>query len=187
MNQELLRKYARTLLQSGVNLQEKQTLIVSVDVDNKDFAVIVTEEAYQLGAKEVIINWRHTPITRQRLLHADASVLETPAKWIPVYYEQYVEEKAAFLSLISANPKALAGIPTEHISLNSRNLNKVLAFFSCVIDDFTIFKGKGEVRNWITLVDKRFCTNYFTVYTIPLRRTEHFFCRNISVEFNSFF
>ena len=45
MNQELLRKYARTLLQSGVNLQEKQTLIVSVDVDNKDFAVIVTEEA----------------------------------------------------------------------------------------------------------------------------------------------
>ena len=60
------------------------------------------------------------PITRQRLLHADASVLETPAKWIPVYYEQYVEEKAAFLSLISANPKALAGIPTERISLNSR-------------------------------------------------------------------
>ena len=53
MNQELLRKYARTLLQSGVNLQEKQTLIVSVDVDNKDFAVIVTEEAYQLGAKRL--------------------------------------------------------------------------------------------------------------------------------------
>ena len=133
MNQELLRKYARTLLQSGVNLQEKQTLIVSVDVDNKDFAVIVTEEAYQLGAKEVIINWRHTPITRQRLLHADASVLETPAKWIPVYYEQYVEEKAAFLSLISANPKALAGIPTERISLNSRNLNKVLSFYHTAI------------------------------------------------------
>ena len=43
MDQELLRKYARTLLQSGVNLQEKQTLIVSVDVDNKDFAVIVTD------------------------------------------------------------------------------------------------------------------------------------------------
>ena len=54
MNQKLLRKYARTLLQSGVNLQEKQTLIVSVDVDNKDFAVIVTEEAYQLGAKRLL-------------------------------------------------------------------------------------------------------------------------------------
>ena len=78
MNQDTLRKYARTLLQYGVNLQQDQTLVISVDVENKDFAVIVTEEAYQLGAKEVIINWRHTPITRQRLLHADASVLETP-------------------------------------------------------------------------------------------------------------
>jgi len=45
MNQVLLHKYARTLLQSGVNLQEKQTLVVSVDVDNKDFAVILKEEA----------------------------------------------------------------------------------------------------------------------------------------------
>lgn len=129
MNQELLQKYARTLLQSGVNLQDNQTLVVSVDVDNKDFALIVTEEAYQLGAKEVVINWRHTPIARQRLLHASNEVLEKPANWIPVYYEQYIEEKAAFLSLISANPKAMEGIPTDRISLQSRNLNKVLSFY----------------------------------------------------------
>ncbi len=138
MNRELLRKYARTLLESGVNLQENQTLVVSVDVDNKDFAVIVTEEAYQLGAKEVVINWRHAPIARQRLLYANQEVLETPAKWIPTYYEQYVEEKAAFLSLISANPKALAGIPTERISINSRNLNKVLSFYHTAIMSSTV-------------------------------------------------
>ena len=108
MNQELLRKYARTLLQSGVNLQEKQTLIVSVDVDNKDFAVIVTEEAYQLGAKEVIINWRHTPITRQRLLHADSSVLETPAKWIPVYYEQYSRGKSCLFITYQCQSKGVS-------------------------------------------------------------------------------
>ena len=51
MNQDTLRKYARTLLQYGVNLQQDQTLVNSVDVENKDFAVIVTEEAYQLGAR----------------------------------------------------------------------------------------------------------------------------------------
>ena len=47
MNQETLKKYAHTLLKSGVNLQEDQTLVISVDVENKDFAVIVTEEAYE--------------------------------------------------------------------------------------------------------------------------------------------
>ena len=42
-------------------------------------------------------------------------------------------KKLPFLSLISANPKALAGIPTERISLNSRNLNKVLSFYHTAI------------------------------------------------------
>ena len=49
MNQETLKKYAHTLLKYGVNLQKDQTLVISVDVENKDFAVIVTEEAYELG------------------------------------------------------------------------------------------------------------------------------------------
>ena len=35
MNQDTLRKYARTLLQYGVNLQQDQTLVISVDVEIK--------------------------------------------------------------------------------------------------------------------------------------------------------
>lgn len=133
MNQDTLKKYAHTLLKYGVNLQEDQTLVISVDVENKDFAVIVTEEAYRLGAKEVVLNWRCSPIARQRLLHASESVLEKPANWIPEFYKQYIDDKAAFLSLISANPKALEGIPTDRISLQSRNLNKVLSFYHTAI------------------------------------------------------
>lgn len=133
MNQETLKKYAQTLLKYGVNLQQDQTLVISVDVENKDFAVIVTEEAYELGAKEVVLNWRCSPIARQRLLHANESVLEKPANWIPEFYKQYIDDRAAFLSLISANPKALEGIPTDRISLQSRNLNKVLSFYHTAI------------------------------------------------------
>lgn len=133
MNQETLKKYAHTLLKYGVNLQEDQTLVISVDVENKDFAVIVTEEAYGLGAKEVVLNWRCSPIARQRLLHAKESVLERPANWISEFYKQYIDDKAAFLSLISANPKALEGIPTNRISLQSRNLNKALSFYHTAI------------------------------------------------------
>lgn len=133
MNQETLKKYAHTLLKYGVNLQEDQTLVISVDVENKDFAVIVTEEAYELGAKEVVLNWRCSPIARQRLLHAKESVLERPANWIPEFYKQYIDDKAAFLSLISANPKALEGIPTNRISLQSHNLNKALSFYHTAI------------------------------------------------------
>lgn len=129
IDSNLLRDYAKALLTGGINLQNNQILVISVDVDNKDFAVIVTEEAYRLGARDVVLNWRHTPISRQRLLHAHAECLEHPAQWIPAFYTQYVEAKAAFLSLISANPRAMAGIPTDRISLQSRALNKALAFY----------------------------------------------------------
>jgi len=36
LNQETLKKYAHTLLKYGVNLQEDQTLVISVDVENKE-------------------------------------------------------------------------------------------------------------------------------------------------------
>ena len=129
----LLKEYAKTLLVNGVNLQKNQILVVNVDVDSKDFALILTQEAYKLGAKDVVLNWRHTPITRERLLHADKEVLAHPAKWIPLYYQEWVDQKAAFLSLISANPKALAGIPTDRISLQSRSLNKALSCYHTAI------------------------------------------------------
>ena len=133
MNIEKLKKYANILLTTGVNLQQDQILVVSVDVENKDFAIIVAKEAYALGATDVVINWQCAPIGRARLLHAHTDALANPAKWIPTYYEQYVEEKATFLSLISANPNALSGIPGERISLQSRNLNKVLSFYHSAI------------------------------------------------------
>ena len=71
MNQETLKKYAHTLLKYGVNLQQDQTLVISVDVENKDFAVIITEEAYELGAKEVVLKstlllW--LPVARSSIL-----------------------------------------------------------------------------------------------------------------------
>lgn len=138
METKRLQNYAHALLTTGVNLQKNQTLVISVDVENSDFALIVTKEAYALGAKEVEVNWRSTEIGKERLLHAAEEVLANPAPWIPSYYQTYVDAGAAFLSLISANTKALAGVPSERIATQSRNLNKALAFYHEAIMDSTL-------------------------------------------------
>lgn len=138
MEKTRLQKYAHALLTTGVNLQKDQTLVINVDVENQDFALIVTQEAYALGANEVVLNWRSTTIGKERLLHAADEVLANPAPWIPEYYKTYVDKGAAFLSLISANPKALAGVPSERIASQSRNLNKVLHFYHEAIMDSTL-------------------------------------------------
>ena len=83
METNRLKNYAHALLTTGVNLQKDQTLVINVDVENSDFALIVTKEAYALVAKEVVVNWRSTEIGKERLLHAPEDVLSNPAPWIP--------------------------------------------------------------------------------------------------------
>lgn len=64
MQTERLKAYAHTLLTTGVHLKKGGTLVVSTDVEQKDFATIVTREAYALGAAEVVINWRAHEIAK---------------------------------------------------------------------------------------------------------------------------
>lgn len=138
MEIQRLKHYANALLTTGVNLQKNQTLVISSDVETHKFVEIVTEAAYELGAKEVVVNWRSTPISKLRLLHGADSVLENPAPWISEYYKTYVDGKAAFLSLISANPTAMKGVSSERMATQSRALNKVLSFYHDAIMDSTL-------------------------------------------------
>ena len=135
---ENLQQYARLLLQEGVNLQQDQLLVINGDVENKDFVYIVVEEAYALGAKDVHINWRSTITAKSRLTHAKNTVLANPAPWIADMYHHIVDSNACILSLISANPFAYEGVPSEKIALSSRSISKLTKFYHEAIMDSSL-------------------------------------------------
>ncbi|WP_126938367.1 aminopeptidase [Veillonella sp. CHU740] len=135
---ENLQEYARLLLQEGVNLQQDQLLVINGDVENKDFVYIVVEEAYALGAKDVHINWRSTITAKSRLTHAKDTVLANPAPWIADMYHHIVDSNACILSLISANPFAYEGVPSEKIALSSRSMSKLTKFYHEAIMDSSL-------------------------------------------------
>ena len=135
---ENLQQYARLLLQEGVNLQQDQLLVINGDVENKDFVYIVVEEAYALGAKDVHINWRSTITAKSRLTHAKDTVLSNPAPWIADMYHHIVDSNACILSLISANPFAYEGVPSEKIALSSRSMSKLTKFYHEAIMDSSL-------------------------------------------------
>lgn len=129
MLHQKLREYAKLLLTSGVNLQKNQTLFISVDVESKEFAYIVTEEAYKMGCFEVVVNWRSIPVAKQRLLYARENALIRQPNWLSAYYKTYVDRKSAFLSLISATPKAFSEVPPKRLAMQGKSLNDALAFY----------------------------------------------------------
>ena len=135
---ENLQQYARLLLQEGVNLQQDQLLVINGDVENKDFVYIVVEETYALGAKDVHINWRSTITAKSRLTHAKDTVLANPAPWIADMYHHIVDSNACILSLISANPFAYEGVPSEKIALSSRSMSKLTKFYHEAIMDSSL-------------------------------------------------
>ena len=74
MKKTVLRKYARLIAEVGGNVQKGQSVIVMSNVENPDFTLMVVEECYKLGAKEVTVEWRYTPLSK---LHYKKRSLET--------------------------------------------------------------------------------------------------------------
>lgn len=73
--QQVLRAYAQVLLQKGINLQNKQLLVLSAPVEAHEFVAVITAEAYKAGASQVIMDWRCDPLTRLRYEQEEVSLL----------------------------------------------------------------------------------------------------------------
>lgn len=54
---KLLRAYARLIVKIGVNLQKEQILVVNTPLACAPFAHLLAEEAYHVGAHEVVMSW----------------------------------------------------------------------------------------------------------------------------------
>ena len=81
MKKELLREYARLAVRMGVNLQKGQKLVIRAGVDSAPFVRMITEEAYAVGARDVIVHWSDEKIARERYLHADDDLFDSAYPW----------------------------------------------------------------------------------------------------------
>ena len=55
--EEKLQEYAQLLIQVGLNVQKGQTLVISSPVECAFFARMCAQEAYDIGCREVVMNW----------------------------------------------------------------------------------------------------------------------------------
>ncbi|MEE3486918.1 MAG: aminopeptidase [Bulleidia sp.] len=106
-NEAVLRKYARLLIQTGVNIRKGQLLVIQADVQNASFTELCVEEAYKAGAGEVWTFFNDEYIHRQSILHGDEKALSTMPKWRLKQEEEAQERKCAELHLISSMPGLL--------------------------------------------------------------------------------
>ena len=115
MKTELLREYARLAVVTGVNLQKGQKLVIRAGVDAAPFVRLVTDEAYAVGARDVIVHWSDEKITRARYLYADDDLFDSAFPWQAMMFDLLSGEGAAFLSVSSSDPAAFEGVDPDRI------------------------------------------------------------------------
>lgn len=114
--QKKLEKYAELAVKVGVNIQKGQTLVVNTSIDAKDFVRLVVKQAYEAGAKNVIVNWNDDIVSRLKYdLAPDEAFLEFP-KWRAQETQELAENGAAFMSIVSSSPDLLKGVNPERIA-----------------------------------------------------------------------
>ncbi|MDV2931921.1 aminopeptidase [Enterococcus faecalis] len=113
---ENLKKYARLIAETGVNVQDNHTVVLQISVDQAPLARLITEEAYRLGAAEVIVQWSDETIQREFLAHAAPDRIENVPQYKIDQTDDWIAKGASRISVVSSNPDALAGVDVQRVA-----------------------------------------------------------------------
>ncbi|EIV0118465.1 aminopeptidase [Enterococcus faecalis] len=113
---ENLKKYARLIAETGVNVQDNHTVVLQISLDQAPLARLITEEAYRLGAAEVIVQWSDETIQREFLAHAATDRIENVPQYKIDQTDDWIAKGASRISVVSSNPDALAGVDAQRVA-----------------------------------------------------------------------
>lgn len=113
---ENLEKYARLIVETGVSVKKDHTVVLQINVDQALLARLITKEAYQSGAAEVIVQWTDDVIQKEFLSHAANDRLEQIPQYKIDQTDDWVAKGASRISVVSSDPEAFAGIDSDRVA-----------------------------------------------------------------------
>ncbi|OZU87099.1 aminopeptidase [Virgibacillus indicus] len=114
-------KYAELALRTGVNLQKNQALMINAPIEGADFTKIVVRKAYEMGAKNVHINWGDDELTLLKYENAPDEVITDTPEWRVKMLESFAEDGAAILNIRSTNPDLLKDIDPSRVAAANKS------------------------------------------------------------------
>lgn len=126
IKKEILTKYVDLALNIGINLQKEQILVIMSPVETAPFTRLLVEEAYNLGAAEVIVHWSDDFCKKMTFTYGKKEIFEEMPAWQVDSLMYYANKGAAFLSIAANDPELLAGIDSEKIGAYQKTRGQAL-------------------------------------------------------------
>lgn len=115
-----LEKYAKLLIETGVNIQEGQTLVIKAPIEAPEFARLCARFAYEAGAREVVMRWIDGQSNRLFYEYADDEVFDETNEWFIQYNLHYAFIDSAFLFISAEDPELMKGIDPSKFSRTNK-------------------------------------------------------------------
>ena len=110
MKKTILRKYARLIAESGVNVQKGQEVFIVAGLDQPEFVAMVVDECYKLGAKRVVVDWDYQPLEKLHVRHQSVKTLSELTDYQEARYKHFLDKLPCRIYLDSDDPDGLRGI-----------------------------------------------------------------------------
>ena len=68
---EKLSKYAKLIVKSGLNVQTDQIVVIDAPIESVELVRLITKEAYEVGAKEVVVKYNDEVVSRYKYEYVD--------------------------------------------------------------------------------------------------------------------
>ena len=128
--EDYIEKYVELILKVGLKIKNGDKLVVRCPIEARDFAVECTRKAYELGADEVVVDYRDQLISRLKYENESLDVLTDVPKHKVDKENYYMEKKAKYLSVTGSDPDAFKGVDAEKLFKSNLANSKALRDFS---------------------------------------------------------
>ncbi len=111
-------KYARLLLEVGVNLQPGQKLVISAEPYHWKFLNILAAEAYKMSAAFVLIEADDPGLLQARVEHGSETNLDEITSWTDKKYQSFINEGWARISIFGpTEPDLIAQLDSRRLGI----------------------------------------------------------------------
>lgn len=121
-----MKQYARLAIRSGVHLQEGQTLLIDADIHAYAFVRIAVKEAYEAGAKEVLVNYHDALLDQYAYVYESEQTLSEVHDWQVMRYLDYLKDGACRLHIISPLPQLLKDCDPNKMAVRAKAIGKAM-------------------------------------------------------------
>lgn len=113
MDNKQLEMYADLIVNTGINPDKGQDVVITAGFDQLDFVRMVTEKCYLRGVGKVWFNWIDMPLEKLHFLHQSEERLSNFENWEVEKLRWQSEKLPARLWLDSDDPDGMDGIDPE--------------------------------------------------------------------------